>query len=238
MMQLDQVIQKVQKLLRLAESDNEHEAQLAADRAAELMQKYKIQSAMLNLDETTVKVESTCLWNKASVDWHMYLAAGVAEINDCGIWVHNRRSLMICGSEGSLQITNFLFHYLLRTIRKLSRMYLVEFYGSSKGKGLHAHRMAFAAGCVSRVCERLKEKKHSREQSAEATHGCQALTVINKERQEVETWMRSNLNLRPARRRAARGGQAYADGRAAGDLVSIRDGLNSGGRDPRQLGGK
>lgn len=233
MLERDQVIDKVQKLLRLAESDNEHEAQLAADRAAELMHKYKIQIAMLGIAEDGIRIDKIELWDKMSVDWHGYLAAGVADVNDCGVWVQNRRCLMICGTDASTQVCNYMFHYLLRTIRKLSRMYIREFYGAEKG--LHKERMAFAAGCVSRVVERLRDRKRARESETKIEHGCTALMVIDKERAEVVRWMRSNLDLHKARPRRQRGGQAFMDGRSAGDLVDIRDGLK-GGSSPKQIG--
>jgi hypothetical protein len=227
----EQVISTVQKLLRLAESDNENEAQLAADRAAELMQRYKIELAMLGtLDPDSITIEQVTLWDKCSVDWHEHLALGIASINDCGVWKCGRKELLICGTDSSMQVTNYMFHYLLRTIRKLSRMYVREFGGR------HSQRMAFAAGCVHRVVERLKERKKAREDVAVADHGCTALMVVNSERKEVQRWMQNNLQLGKARRRRGRGGQSYWDGREAGNSVNIRDGLNGGRKpDPKQL---
>ena len=39
------IVEKVQKLLRLAKSSNKHEAELAAQRASEPMEKYQIDAA-------------------------------------------------------------------------------------------------------------------------------------------------------------------------------------------------
>ena len=56
-MELNGIVEKIRRCLALSESDNENEAKLAADRAAELMEKYKISQAELHTDPSVVNIE-------------------------------------------------------------------------------------------------------------------------------------------------------------------------------------
>jgi len=232
-MNLEQVIDKVRKLLALSESSNEHEAQLAADMAAQLMYKYKIeQASLLDGSDPDIRVDTVELWDKRSVDWHSYLASGVCEVNNCGVWLKGNKRIMICGDSSSIQVANYMFHFLLGTVRRLSRAYCQDVYGTTRGT--YKARMSFATGMVLRLVERLKEDKKIREDTTRE-ECCTSLVVIDKERKAVEEWMDANLDLGKAKRsRSRRGGRAYYDGREAANRVHIRDGLN-GGSGPKCL---
>lgn len=110
----EHVIDKVRRLLRLAESANEHEAAAAAARAQELMTRHRIELAALDvagdeeveLNETPVDEFGRMVW------WRHILASAVAEANGCRIITNRRRGSvreLLVGTRSDAELARGLY---------------------------------------------------------------------------------------------------------------------------------
>src|SRR5215471_21045969 len=90
---MDNVIDKIKKLLALSESSNPHEAANAAARAAELMFEHKIQSADLEIAgggkrPAEAVIETTLHGGKWREFWKGQLADSLARSMGCRVYWH------------------------------------------------------------------------------------------------------------------------------------------------------
>lgn len=234
-MELDRIVEKIRKCLALSESSNENEAKLAAEKAAEMMTKYRIDMAALHDDPSAyeVKVVEHPLFKGKGL-WHTRVALHVAYATDCGCFKRNGKTITLVGTAESLELADYLYNYLVAMLRHLSRVYCKEFYGvSNPGATV---RYAFLEGAAESVGERLREKHDATKRAAAVTH-CTALMVLDKEALAVKDYMTS-LGLRPGTKRQQHGGAAYAHGYEAGRQVQLRDAIKQGssGSKPKLLG--
>jgi hypothetical protein len=143
-MHQDQVIEKVKKLLALSRSTNEHEAALAASRAADLMLKYQIDEAKLAVsgDETapeSIGAEVVGDGDRTTVVWKGTLGFALAEMFGCQVIWHRshvyekqlqtrggglkrtaRINLQVIGPQSSARAVSYLFLYLTNEITRLA----------------------------------------------------------------------------------------------------------------------
>ena len=75
---------KIQKLLALADSSNEHEAASAAGHASALLAKYNLSLADLPGDASTIHTGHDLAFTKCSSPWVRRVWQAVARLNFCG----------------------------------------------------------------------------------------------------------------------------------------------------------
>ncbi len=82
----DTIIEKIQKLLALATSNNEHEASLAMEKAQELLLRHNLSMAEVEVvggDKPPVGIADVAVHTRASNVWLFALATGIAVNNFC-----------------------------------------------------------------------------------------------------------------------------------------------------------
>jgi len=224
------LLSRIAKLLALAESSNEHEAQAAMSAAQRLMLKYNIDLAasgrpaahgFRHLGEATGRVNEAQRILAGILSDHFFVQT---------IWVpvwrplEGRRGsvLEICGSDANLELAEYVHAFLNTTAERLFR----EYRKSAAGRG--AKRLTFIAGVMSGFRARLeRERKKSTEQGL-VWVGDAGLEGFFRKRHPRIRWTRYAVG---------HGSEAYARGREAGERIVLHRGIstNSSGAAPRLL---
>lgn len=224
-MEKEQITEKIRKLLRLAESPNEHEAALAAARAQELMEKYQIATLeeQFKTNVEDVGIEAKCNWDK----WYEVLFLDLAKSCDLQPYARKRdgkRTLSVIGLKSDVEVFQHLWAYLTSAILKLQKAdWRIEKAAYSRALSTRAyanrHRKAFCLGAAQRVGEMVRERKTAR---AEADQQTKAL-VVRKADQINEYLKQSGRNFtRPkTRRQNALRAEYVARGYQQGGSISI-----------------
>ncbi len=189
----DTALRRVQKLLSLATSPNEHEASAAAEKAQELMQKWKIEEAEVRPGNSTVTVESWVYANM-TVTWRRDLAFSVARGFFCRC-VHVPRSkdsqnkawLNFVGRPEDIAVAKAVYEWLTKELERLAKAstkdrkaYLKNYPGivAAVRAQLRNWHQSFLQGAVGRLADRLREGE---ERFEEEEKGCALVKVSNDE---------------------------------------------------------
>lgn len=215
---------KLQKLLRLAKSENAGEAAAAAARAQVIMSKYQIQEAML---EEKAEEEEIKTWNdplertKRLSIWKSYLGATISKNN--GVFMFIRKSnLILVGRATNVQTVRYLYSFLTREIDRLTKR-------DCAGAG-RKYSNNFRLGCIDTIAKRLKEEKEKMIQELKTAEQTEtglmrlnnALIKIEQESSAVEAFARSRFSLRKGAQSSFSPNQdARQAGQRAGNEINL-----------------
>lgn len=244
-----EAIEKVAKLMRLAKSSNEHEAALAAQRAQEIMTRFKIESISLNADDSKKADDND---NEPIMDfgrdplfkgaharttWRVRLAGAIAEQNQVKIYL-GHESICLVGRPSDCATVRYIFAWMQSELLRLSNE-KTKGYSSSYGN-------AWRNGCVATIAERLRKANSEAFGAArQEANGALALVRVNnaiarieRRQQAVVSWMQANLNLNKGRARpGVRDHGGYEAGRRDGHSIRIAAPAGSLGAGRTQIGG-
>lgn len=151
------IIEKINKLLALATSTNEHESTAAAAKASELLTQYNLSLADLGTDTDQNVNENEVDCTPRYVSWKMILLTGIAEANGCqAIRYQYTGKMSLVGYQTSIIVCQHLYEYLSTSIEHRARY--------RKGRG-RAYLNAFRVGCATRLSQRLLEQREAMEKS-------------------------------------------------------------------------
>jgi hypothetical protein len=228
------ILDRIAKLLALAESPNEHEAQAAMSAAQRLMLKYNIDAVSAgthaaytyrHLGRPTGRVLENQRILAALLGQHFFVSV---------IWVSVWQPLSgkygqvleVCGSLENVELAEYAHSFLAHTADRLWRDH----------KRLHrirndAGRQSFLTGVMSGFREKLE-----RERSKNASEG---LVFVGDPGQETYFRQR-HPRIRTVNHRARVRTDAYASGREAGRNIVLHRGVRSSASDsgPRLLSSK
>ncbi len=225
------LLERIAKLLALAQSSNEHEAQAAMSAAQRLMLKYNIDLAVSgrapaygfrHLGEPSGRVNEAQRILAGILGDHFFVQA---------IWVPVWRAqagkrgsvLEICGSQANLELADYVHAFLNVTAERLFR----EYRSSPSGRG--AKRLTFVAGVMSGFRARLERERKKSKAEGLVWAGDAALEGFFRQRHPRIRWTRYAVG---------HGSEAYARGREAGERIVLHRGItdNSSGNKPLLLG--
>jgi hypothetical protein len=256
----EKIVDKIKKLLRLAESANVNEAATAAGAAQRLMEAHQIDQAMVALEDDDAPVgsvenepvrqfdddEALHVWARLA-SWKLQLAWTVASENGCRtfqshVYSHKQgrylRTIGIVGRPSHVATVRYLFAYLMAEIDRLCRK-------SGRGKG-RTWANSFRLGAVHEVRKRLAQARRKARQEARAklegdtvalVRLDHALARIDEFRNTVDAWMKENMNLHAASAsRHQTDHDAWHEGREAGRGIDLDGSAGSVGAGNRALG--
>lgn len=248
-MTYQEAIEKAAKLLRLATSSNPHESALAASRAQEIIDRYKLTDVSADLsgsqpDEPIRDFGADPLDCGRKLDrWRWYLFLGIADGNQCKGYLSNKGGIAIVGRPSDVNTVRYFYTWLTREVNRLADR-------DCTGYG-RTYRNNFRLGVVDTVRQKLKAQfaetiAKVKQEAAEADAlqlaagdtSSMALVRVNSavariERRTVEvaSWMKKNLNLHSSRRSSgAYDPGARSAGRAAGNEIRMRPSAGGLGR--------
>jgi len=240
-MTMQDILKKIGKLLKLAESGNVNEAATAAAQAQKLMDKYKIETCAsedADLEEEDIIHPGDPLEAASGqlARWKSQLAGILARASQCRIYLSPGRGIIIVGRESDIGSVRYLYRFLTREIDRLCNR-------DCKGCG-RTYRNNFRLGAIDALREKLREQKRNTEfearQSATGVPDERALVRvetaikrIEKRAKDVEVWMAQNLRLgRGSSYRVTSHASARQAGKRAGRTITLnraRGALGSGG---------
>lgn len=188
---LDEIAVKINKLLLLSKSPNEHEAALALQRAQELLEKY-------NLDMVTVEKKT----GKDGAREDRKLAGGLykwqrtvwehtAQLNFCKYWAIKgltkgaKYEHRLLGRKTNVLSTELMASYLVETIERIAR----DEYANDPRHYFSKLAIAFREGMADRIAGRLTERRWQMQEEAKKqkeTTDSTALTILDVESSEED----------------------------------------------------
>jgi Protein of unknown function (DUF2786)/SprT-like family len=214
------VMDKIAKLLALAESQNQNEAEAAMVRAERLLAQYNIEHAELkkeyhyrHLGAVRGKVFEPDRILAGILTGHFFVDA---------IWISSFRPkdgvrgsvLEICGSLDNLDFAEFVHGFLQATAERL----WVEHQRTSRTPGSR-ERLSFLAGVMTGFLEKLRAGKSKRSQEGLVWVGDAALGSYFQAR---------HPRVRMVRYQGTRKGDAYAEGKSKGRGIVLAKPLTAG----------
>jgi hypothetical protein len=156
------IIDKIKKLLALANSCNEHEAALAAAHAQRLLAAHNLAMADITASgrpQQADRIETDVA--RSLPKWTRHLSAGVSSAFDCQAIHHPAAGkLTFIGVGADVQVAAYTFTYLDRTVRKLCSVYLKQHAGFAvAGRQRELMRNSYYLGAVSTITRQLQEQK-------------------------------------------------------------------------------
>ena len=217
------LLERIAKLLALAESSNEHEAQAAMSAAQRLMLKYNIDLAVSgrqaaygfrHLGEPSGRVNESQRILAGILSDHFFVQT---------IWVpvwrplEGRRGsvLEICGSDANLELAEYVHAFLNVTAERL----FLEFRKTPAG--VRAKRLTFIAGVMAGFRARLERERKKSKAEGLVWVGDAALDGFFRKRHPRIRWQRYAVG---------HGSEAYARGREAGEKIVLHRGIRSNSR--------
>lgn len=228
-MNIKDVVEKVQKLLALAASANEHEAANAAARAAELMAKHKIDQAQLEVDggvTSSEPIEEIGVYDSGrTVSWKEPIAFWVARAHGCHTLArtsHGRRFVRFLGRTSDVQTAGYVLSYLLEELERLCEKAWrnAPYEASSSRAWKHCYRGGFATV----VIERLKQVRPS-------GAGTAAGALVLRRQQEVDDAFAEamkNATKKKYRTHDVKFPDAFKAGKQAAEEADLGSGARAG----------
>lgn len=233
----DRIVERVKKLLGLANSDNEHEAKAAAEQAQRLMTRHNLEMQMLGYageDVTEQTVEEInrvdrCkgfIVNLIQDHFHvrMFLDAQYRK-DEMGRYVRNKagrvvktQKMMVVGRQSNVAVAMDLYGFLNATYKSLWRSYKADTGTENRYDG------SFYSGLTTGIREQLKAAQSQEMDKASAAAGT-ALVIVPDV--GLEAYM-SRKNLKSgAARRHSHDAEAYARGVEQGLKLRLARSLGS-----------
>jgi len=217
----EDLVSKIQKLLRLGESSNVNEAAAAMAMAQKLMDENRICKAELNTEQDDPEVigdsDLDNLGGKKT-KWKVRLAVILAENNNCKIYTrwateevplekqlkraakgkpvykHKEvRLLRVIGRDSDVQALNYMYAYLVKEIKRLCKE-------ETGGLGLgFKFREEWRHGALDTIDIRLRAQREIFRESIEMTASKEALVKFDDAKKDVVRWTNQHLRLKKSR---------------------------------------
>lgn len=213
----EEAIDKVRKLLALSKSDNEHESAAALGHAQAIMEKYRIDAAILETSEDgerePIKQWSDPLEGSSNAVWRVVLASVLAKANGCSVF-KDRKTTVIVGAATNAGTVRYLYAYCVREIDRLAAL--------NRGHG-RTWLNNYRHGCVDAISAEIDDARDAVRSKMRADAGSavmvidNALALIDQDSDDSRNYARSRNQLRNT--------SSQARGNAEARLAGQRDGV-------------
>jgi len=229
----EKIIQKIQQLLALTESSNEHESALAAAKAVELMQKYNISEEQTRTQgPRDIIEETTTLGYKTPQPWALQLAGAIAQAYFCRILMHGGEFIFI-GRPENVKAATFSYMNLSWKLINLAQIRTREYTENFKAQRGYSPRGAdryhqpnfWRNSWILGAAESVKQKIEEQRIKFESTQAGQSIVVVRSA--EVDSFVVEkypHLGKYQSHTRDIRE-DAYLRGQSDGSQISLDDAL-------------
>lgn len=238
----DEAVSKAIRLLRLAQSDNPHEAARAAAKAQEIIDRYKLtgigqDSEVPGAAEEEIRdFENPLDQSTGNLQrWRVSLASVLARANQSRIYLKSHfggtRTIQIVGRPSDAETIRYLYQYLTNEIERLAKIH-------AKGNG-KTWANNFRLGVIDEIGDRLTSRRENTVEEMKTENPSaivridQALARMEAQSEAVEKWMEEKMpNLRKSYARSRLDFGARKAGRRAGESINLGGGkgLTSGAK--------
>lgn len=214
----EKLLDKIKKLLALAESSNFHEANLAMLTAHKLMKEHSINEGMLGIVEEIDVMRFKLAYKGAP--WIRKLASSAAYAFSCCPVLHKlprKYEISIIGTSGDLKIFGYMIEFALSIIEKLSKLNI-----SNAGRSaLYSYKIGIADGMSETLIEMAQaDRKASRTESSEQEYGLIVKNKLEKlaaKMEEIFPFLKTVNNVGSK----AKNTSLYKEGRIEGDKINF-----------------
>ena len=216
------LLDRVRKLLALAESPNVHEAASAAALAQTLIDKHRLQ-ALLEADRAEAIAtealddgrDSPLETGRRVRTWKTVLASGLARLNGCVAYTTGRKKtaqLLVAGQPGDRAAVLEIWTWLVHRIELLSAT-----QGPGEDRSWHD---AFRIGAAEEILGRMAASQQAVHQEVEPTALVSVKEGLARRNAAVQQYAEQTLRLRPGRALRV-DADGYARGKAAGATLKL-----------------
>lgn len=229
---MEKIIDRVKKLLALSNSSNEHEAQLAAQRAADLLSKHNMTLTdveILDCEVIEEWFEVSKLGEKGKPytsfpRWISRLSAVIARHFFCTPLLSKaigKKKVGFIGSRSDAEVAKYVFYYLVKTTESLSAEHIKRSKTMVTPGRLRKYKLSYQMGVVNGIRLKLEESKKEPFRTASGTD----LMVIKDE--ASERYLQQKYGSIKQGRKVVNtlDGHAYAEGIKDGRNIEIREGI-------------
>ena len=161
---MENIKEKIQKLLNLATSDNEHEAAVALSKATELMNKWNLDIAEVTGQKVKLEVFefSFIRWTDEYRDLAVQLLtiSSLYAVFQAGSKKRNSfAKIHISGRPRDIENFVYLFEFIRTKVEKESQKYKLSIRKSGSGERNHLETKSFRIGFIDQLCEKLRKSK-------------------------------------------------------------------------------
>lgn len=238
---MNNVIEKLKKLLALAQSPNENEAAVAMAQAIRIAQRENVNLDSIRGLEFDEPVQENDGWAKSRFEpWERHLLLSITEMFGCKIirgWKLNEKRhdfdihMIVVGRPSDSEIVLYLTQYLHRQLlalwkRRKDGVLYSSLYSPSKT------RTDYLFGATRRILEKVKAmyQADTTEQEQKQEYG-----LILKRTAAVELFM-SKMDLVQGRKSSYRVGRTARSGYADAENIAIHHGVESSGKQTAMIG--
>ena len=230
------ILSKIEKLLRLSKSDNQHEAELALARANELMTKHGIAQTELSVEDVIgdgiQEEEYVVEGQRMKLHWITQLAFGCAKFYDGTILVNRKlhgTSFTWVGLADDILLMKATFEHLYNSWFSIVKADLATakrnspfvFAPKDTMKFKQGHALAYAHT----LFDRMEVLKADRDKEIKQQSQSTALVVVKE--QALADW-KSSRGIRSSRQKISRGSAIGATyGHRSGSRVPLGGALNA-----------
>jgi hypothetical protein len=217
---VDHVLDRVRKLLALAESANEHEAQAAMSAAQRLMLKYNLESlagsgaayGFRHLGHPSGRIDESQRLLASILGEHFFV-----EVIWVPVWrpLEGKRGsvLEVCGSDENVQLAEYVHGFLTHTATRLWRLHQQNHDIAS-----NRHRRNFVAGVMAGFHHKLVRER--------TQHQTEGLLWLGDEKLQA-FFKRRYPRVRTVNYGSSRGTQAHDAGKLEGERLVLQKGVSS-----------
>ena len=237
------IIDKLQKLLAMTGSDNEHEAQLAMSKAEALMREHNLSVVDVAMNGSGANVQSQQVdgLRKSFYRWERLLATHIANVfNGKSIRFEGEYCLksyfVFVAGRTELIIIVDLYQRLHDTVIRMSKEFGKQYKGLKDRQRIVS---SYQAGLVRTIINRLNQLKIS--MAPDDTKNSYGLTgkelMVVKDKAVAQRFGRLFPNARNSRARSIKvHSEAYEQGKSDGNNVSLHRSVDCGNGGPAAIG--
>lgn len=178
----ESVVERIKKLLRLAQSSNRHEAELALARAFELAQKHQIDVSTLDLDDESEKIMHEWFNFGGRVEYLNARAMGIVitffNVSAC----LDKPRVVFVGSETDIAIARYVYEFIVAAGKRQLRDFEND-ERSVRRRMTPNKRRGFYQGFIYGISRQLTDR---RKQMQIEDGGKTAIVLVEKQRQRDE----------------------------------------------------
>ena len=225
-------LKKIEKLLALAESSNEHEAALAMEKANAIIAKYNIDFVLNKLEADydyvqicvgSTKTPLTTKWILGILQKHFFVKTIIVSsynAEKCS----KVKAFEIVGSADNLAIAEYVFHFLCSSIETLWKDY------QKKARAKGAEKRSFCVGVLKGFGDKLDASDQAQHEEMLRGTSCQttSLLIVDQDTQLNKFFLERFPNVRKGRSTKSRIRQnAFASGIGEGKRLTLHKPLSS-----------
>ena len=212
------IVDKIQKLLALTESSNEHEAALAAEKAHELLAEHNLSMAQVESagkkEKLNDQVGHTSATSKLGARWVRNLWQATARLYFCEYLYssgNHRTYHTVIGSEANTTTACHMAEFFTKSVVKMSK--------GSDSQG------SFRTGCALRLVTRLNEmRKLAQEQPVTASNKSNLPALYEQTKEQLDNYISDtwkDVKTLPSKEFSIADSNAYSAGRKAANSIGL-----------------